>query len=105
MKVKTGDIVVYHDTRVQVIDASTNNGIGIRYLEGPKINWEDPRAAATAFMTITMMLCTYSITNGIMIGAMTYVLFTLLTRKFEKKDIVVTVIAVLGLLKFILVAM
>ena len=41
MKVKTGDIVVYHDTKVQVIDTSTNNGIGIIYLEGPKINWED----------------------------------------------------------------
>lgn len=80
--------------------------VGVLMFKGvTKINWEDPRAAATAFMTITMMLCTYSITNGIMIGAMTYVLFTLLTRKFEKKDIVVTVIAVLGLLKFILVAM
>lgn len=69
------------------------------------IDWKDPRAAATAFITIVMMLCTYSITNGIMIGAMTYVLFTALTRKFEKKDIVVSIIAVLGLLRFIFVAM
>lgn len=41
MKVKTGDIIVYHDMKAQVIDTSTNNGIGIRYLEGPKTNWED----------------------------------------------------------------
>lgn len=80
--------------------------VGVLMFKGVKnIEWEDPRAAATAFMTITMMMCTYSITNGIMIGAMTYVLFTLMTRKFEKKDIVVTIIAILGLLRFIFVAM
>ena len=80
--------------------------VGVLMFKGvANVNWEDPRAAATAFLTITMMLCTYSITNGIMLGAMTYVLFTILTRKFEKKDIVVSIIALLGLLKFIFVAM
>ena len=80
--------------------------VGILMFKGVRnIEWDDLRSAATAFITITMMLCTYSITNGIMIGAMTYVLFTIFTRKYEKKDIVVTVIAVLGLLKFIFVNM
>ena len=80
--------------------------VGVLMFKGVvNINWQDPRAAATAFMTILMMLCTYSITNGIMIGAITYVLFTLFTRQFKKKDIVVTIIAVLGLLRFIFVAM
>lgn len=69
------------------------------------VDWTDARAAATAFITIIMMVCTYSITNGIMIGAMTYVLFTIFTRKFEKKDIVVSVIALLGLLRFVFVTM
>lgn len=69
------------------------------------VNWSDARASATAFITIMMMICTYSITNGIMIGAITYVLFSLFTRKLKKKDIVVSVIAVLGLLRFIFVAM
>lgn len=69
------------------------------------VNWNDGRSAVTAFMTIVMMMCTYSITNGIIIGAITYVIFTLATGKFTKKDIVVTVIAALGLLKFIFVLM
>lgn len=80
--------------------------VGVLMFKGARnVNWDDPRAAATAFMTITMMICTYSITNGIMIGAMTYTLFTICTRKFEKKDIVVSIIALLGLLRFIFVAM
>lgn len=80
--------------------------VGVLMFKGvTNVDWKDPRAAATAFMTITMMMCTYSITNGIMIGAMTYVLFTIFTRKFEKKDILVSIIAILGLLRFIFVAM
>lgn len=80
--------------------------VGVLMFKGvTNINWTDPRAAATAFVTILMMLCTYSITNGIILGSITYVLFTLLTRKYEAKDIVVTIIAILGLLRFILVAM
>ena len=80
--------------------------VGILMFKGVRnIDWDDLRASATAFMTIIMMLCTYSITNGIMIGSMIYVLFTIFTRRFEKKDIVVTIIAVLGLLRFIFVKM
>ena len=80
--------------------------VGVLMFKGvTNVNWEDPRAAATAFVTISLMPLTYSITNGIMLGAMTYVVFTIFTRKFEKKDIVVSIIALLGLLRFIFVAM
>ena len=80
--------------------------VGVLMFKGVvNVEWQDPRAAATAFVTIFMMLCSYSITNGIILGAVTYVLFTLFTFQFKKEDIVVTVIAVLGLLRFILVAM
>lgn len=80
--------------------------VGVLMFKGVvNINWQDPRAAATGFMTILMMICTYSITNGIVLGSITYVLFTIFTRKFEKKDIVVSIIALLGLLRFIFVAM
>ena len=39
-----------------------------------KVDFTDLRSAATAFMTFIMMVVTYSITNGIMIGALTYTL-------------------------------
>lgn len=80
--------------------------VGVLMFKGVvNINWQDPRAAATAFITIFMMICTYSITNGIILGSITYILFTLFTRRFEKKDIIVSIIAILGLLRFIFVAM
>jgi AGZA family xanthine/uracil permease-like MFS transporter len=52
-----------------------------------------------------MMPLTYSISNGIAIGAISYVLIRLFTGKFSKKDIIVTLIAVLFGLRFFLVTM
>ena len=69
------------------------------------VDFSDITSAATAFMTFIMMVVTYSISNGIMIGAITYVLITLLTGKYSKKDIVVTIIAILGVLRFAFVTM
>jgi AGZA family xanthine/uracil permease-like MFS transporter len=70
-----------------------------------KVDFNDLRNAAPAFMTFLMMVVTYSITNGIMIGALTYTLITLCTGKFTKKDIVVAIIALLGVLRFAFVTM
>jgi AGZA family xanthine/uracil permease-like MFS transporter len=47
-----------------------------------------------------LMLLTYSISNGIAVGAIAYVLIRLCTGKYTKKDIVVTVIAALFILRF-----
>ena len=69
------------------------------------IDFKDLRCSAPAFMTFIMMVVTYSISNGIMIGAITYVLITLFTGKFKKEDIVVTIIAILGILRFAFVTM
>ena len=69
------------------------------------VDFSDLRNSASAFMTFIMMVVTYSISNGIMIGAITYVLITLLTGKYSKKDIVVTIIALLGILRFAFVTM
>ena len=69
------------------------------------IDFNDVRSASTGFITFIMMVVTYSISNGIMLGAITYVLITLLTKKYTKKDIVITVIAVLGILRFAFIAM
>ena len=64
------------------------------------IDFTDMRCAATGFITFIIMITTYSISNGIMFGAATYVLITLFTGKYTKADIVITIIAVLGILRF-----
>ena len=69
------------------------------------IDFKDFRSGATGFITFLMMIVTYSISNGIMIGAITYVLISLLTKQYTKKDIIVTIIAVLGLLRFAFITM
>lgn len=66
-----------------------------------KVDMVDIRSAVPAFLTLVMMPLTYSIANGIGIGAISYVLITLFTGKFKKKDIAVTIIALLFVCKFI----
>ncbi len=65
------------------------------------IDMNDLRSAVPAFLTLIMMPLTYSIANGIGIGSIAYVIITLCTGKYTKKDIGVTVIAILFLFKFI----
>ena len=62
---------------------------------------QDMRSAVPAFLTLIMMPLTYSIANGIGIGSIAYVLITILTGKYQKKDITVTLIALLFAAKFI----
>lgn len=69
------------------------------------VDMDDIRSGVPAFLALIMMPLTYSISNGIGIGAIAYVLITLFSGKYTKKDIVVTVIAVLFTLKFFLVTM
>ena len=66
-----------------------------------KVNMENIRSAVPAFLTLVMMPLTYSIANGIGIGAISYVLITLFTGKFKKRDIAVTIIALLFVCKFV----
>ena len=70
-----------------------------------KVDMEDVASAVPAFLTLIMMVLTYSISNGIGIGAIAYVLIQLLTGKFRKKDIVVTIMALFFLAKFLLISM
>ena len=65
----------------------------------------DLRSAVPAFLALVMMPMTYSISNGIGIGAIAYVLITLFTGKYQKKDVPITVIAALFVVKFIFVTM
>lgn len=80
--------------------------VGVLMLSNFKdVDMSEVRFQASAFLTLIMMPLTYSIANGIGIGAIAYTVITVLTGKFEKKDIMVTVIAILFLGKFCLITM
>lgn len=80
--------------------------VGVLMLKNfSQVDMDDLRSAVPAFLTLFMMPMTYSIANGIGIGAIAYVIITLFTRKYTKKDIIVTLIAILFAAKFILVTM
>ncbi len=70
-----------------------------------EVDMADIASAVPAFLTLIMMPLTYSIANGIGIGSIAYVLIQLFTGKYSKRDIVVTIIAVLFCMKFIFVTM
>ena len=70
-----------------------------------RVDMEDVASAVPAFMALIFMVLSYSISNGIGVGAITYVLITLLTGKYKKKDIVITIIALLFIARFLLVTM
>lgn len=70
-----------------------------------KVDMDDATSAVPAFMALVIMVLSYSISNGIGVGAITYVLVTLLSGKYKKKDIVVTIIALLFVARFLLVTM
>lgn len=69
------------------------------------VDMKDPRSAVPAFLALIMMPLTYSISNGIGIGAIAYTLITLCTGKYQKKDIPVTIIALLFILRFCMITM
>ena len=80
--------------------------VGVLMLKNfAKVDMSDIAQAVPAFLALIMMPLTYSISNGIAVGAIAYTLITLATGKYTKKDIVVTIIAILFTLRFFLVTM
>ena len=78
--------------------------VGVLMLKNfAKVDMSDITSAVPAFLALVMMPLTYSISNGIAVGAIAYTLITLATGKYTKKDIVVSIIAVLFTLRFFLV--
>lgn len=69
------------------------------------VDMDEITSAIPAFLALIMMPLTYSIANGIGIGAIAYVILRVCTGKYEKKDVIITVIAALFVLKFIFVTM
>ncbi len=80
--------------------------VGVLMLKNfAKVDMKDITAAVPAFLALIMMPLTYSISNGIAVGAIAYVIIAAITGKFTKKDIVVTLIGILFTLRFFLVTM
>lgn len=66
------------------------------------INFDDFTESIPAFLTIIMMPLTYSISEGILFGVLSYVLLKVLTGKFKDISIVTIILAVLFMLKFLI---
>ena len=80
--------------------------VGVLMLKNfANVDMQNMRSAVPAFLTLIMMPLTYSISNGIGIGCIAYVLITIFTGKFTKKDLVATLIAIIFLAKFAFVTM
>ena len=75
--------------------------VGVLMLKNfAEIDMTDFCSAVPAFLTLIMMPLTYSIANGIGIGAIAYVIMQLFAGKYSKKDVVVTIIAIMFILRF-----
>ena len=80
--------------------------VGVLMLKNfAKVDMNDVRSAVPAFLALIMMPLTYSISNGIGIGCIGYVIVTLITGKFKKSDIPVTTIALLFVLRYCMITM
>ncbi len=67
-----------------------------------KINWEDPLKAIPTFIAITAMPFTYSISEGICMGIISYVVLHVLAGQTKKISPLMYVLCVLFILKYIM---
>ena len=78
--------------------------VGLLMLEPIKyIPFDDFSESIPAFICIIMMPLSYSISNGILLGMITYVLMNLITGKAKKVTPAMAILAVLFVLKFIFI--
>ena len=76
--------------------------VGLLMLEPIKnIPFDDFSESIPAFVCIISMPLTYSISNGILLGMISYVLMNIVTGKFKKVTPVMAILAVLFVLKYI----
>ena len=78
--------------------------VGLLMVEQIKnVDFEDFSESIPAFVCMIMMPLTYSISNGILIGMITYVLMNIICGKFKKLSPAMYILAVLFILKYILI--
>ena len=67
------------------------------------VTFDDFSESIPAFVCMLMMPLTYSISNGILIGMITYVLMNMICGKFKKLSPAMYILAILFILKYILI--
>ena len=67
------------------------------------VDFEDFSESIPAFVCMLMMPLTYSISNGILIGMITYVFMNMICGKFKKLSPAMYILAILFILKYILI--
>jgi AGZA family xanthine/uracil permease-like MFS transporter len=78
--------------------------VGLLMMEQVKnIPFDDFSESIPAFVCMIMMPLTYSISNGILLGMITYVLMNMICGKFKKLSPAIYILAVLFVLKYIFI--
>lgn len=67
------------------------------------IDWSDYSEAIPAFVTMLLMPLAYSISDGIMLGMITYTLLDALAGKLKKVSVMMWILAVLFILRYVLI--
>lgn len=67
------------------------------------IDWSDYSEAIPAFVTMLLMPLAYSISDGIMLGMITYTLLNALAGKLKKASVMMWILAVLFILRYVLI--
>lgn len=67
-----------------------------------EIDWEEYSEAIPAFVTMLLMPLAYSISDGIMLGMISYVVINAFTGKFKKVSVTMWILAVLFVLRYVL---
>ena len=67
------------------------------------VDFDDFSESIPAFVCMLMMPLTYSISNGILIGMITYVFMNMICGKFKKLSPAMCILAILFILKYILI--
>ena len=68
-----------------------------------EIDWEDYSEAIPAFVTMLLMPLAYSISDGIMLGLISYVFLNTLTGKVKKVSVMMWILAILFILRYVLI--
>ena len=76
--------------------------VGLMMIQVTKINFSDYSEAIPAFICIVMMPMAYSISEGIVLGLLSYVLINLLTGKLKKITVSMIILAVIFCFKYVM---
>ncbi len=78
--------------------------VGVMMMKSVKvIHWDDYAKSIPAFLTIILMPLAYSISDGILIGVIAYVLTHAISGKFKDISVTMWVLAVLFVLRYIFI--